>query len=40
MKELLVQDTKGIQTGKTLYGPVDEKLGDENVKKDRATNSY
>ena len=38
--ELLVGDTKGIQTGKTLYGPVDEKLGDENVKKDRATNSY
>ena len=38
--ELLVGDTRGIQTGKTLYGPVDEKLGDENVKKDRATNSY
>ena len=40
VKELLVGDTRGIQTGKTLYGPVDEKLGDENVKKDRATNSY
>ena len=38
--ELLVGDTKGIQTAKTLFGPVDEKLGDENVKKDRATNSY
>ena len=38
--ELLVGDIKGIQTAKTLFGPVDEKLGDENVKKDRATNSY
>ena len=38
--ELLVGDTRGIQTGKTLYGPVDEKLGDENIEKDRATNSY
>ena len=37
--ELLVGDTKGIQTAKKLFGPVDEKLGDENVKKDRATNS-
>ena len=40
VKELLVQDTKGIQTGKTLFGPVDEKLGEDNIKKDRATNSY
>ena len=38
--ELLVGDARGIQTGKTLYGPVDEKLGDENIEKDRATNSY
>ena len=38
--ELLVGDAKGIQTSKTLYGPVDEKLGDENIEKDRATNSY
>ena len=40
VKELLVQDTKGIQTGKTLFGPVDEKLREDNIKKDRATNSY
>ena len=40
VKELLVQDTKGVQTGKTLFGPVDEKLGEDNIKKDRATNSY
>jgi len=38
--ELLVGDARGIQTGKTLYGPVDEKLGEDNVEKDRATNSY
>ena len=38
--ELLVGDAKGIQTSKKLYGPVDEKLGDENIEKDRATNSY
>ena len=38
--ELLVGDARGIQTSKTLYGPVDEKLGDENIEKDRATNSY
>ena len=38
--ELLIGDAKGIQTSKTLYGPVDEKLGDENIEKDRATNSY
>ena len=38
--ELLVGDTRGIQTGKTLYGPEDEKLGEDNVEKDRATNSY
>ena len=40
VKELIVQDTKGINTGKTLFGPVDEKLGEDNIKKDRATNSY
>ena len=40
VKELLVQDIKGINTGKTLFGPVDEKLGEDNIKKDRATNSY
>ena len=40
VKELLVQATKGINTGKTLFGPVDEKLGEDNIKKDRATNSY
>ena len=38
--ELLVGDTKGIQTAKTLFGPVDESLGEDNVEKDRATNSY
>ena len=38
--ELLVGDAKEIQTSKTLYEPVDEKLGDENIEKDRATNSY
>ena len=38
--ELLVGDTRGIKTDKTLYGPVDEKLGEDNVEKDRATNSY
>ena len=38
--ELLVGDTKGIQTGKTLFGPEDESLGEDNVKKDRETNSY
>ena len=38
--ELLVGDTKGIQTAKTLFGPEDENLGEDNVKKDRATNSY
>ena len=40
VKELLVQDTKGIQTAKKLFGPVDESLNGDNVKKDRATNSY
>ena len=39
--ELLVGDTKGIKTKRNIICfPVDEKLGDENVKKDRATNSY
>ena len=38
--ELLVGDERGIQTGKTLYGPVEEKLGEDNVEKDRANKSY
>ena len=38
--ELLVADTKGIQTAKTLFGPEDEDLGEDKIKKDRATNSY
>ena len=38
--ELLVGDTKGIQTAKTLFGPEDEDLGEDKIKKDRATNSY
>ena len=38
--ELLVGDTKGIQTAKTLFGPKKEKLGETDVEEDRATNSY
>ena len=38
--ELLVGDIKGIQTAKTLFGPKDEDLGEDKIKKDRATNSY
>jgi len=38
--QLLIGDKKGIGTSKKLFGPVDEKLGETDVKKDRATNSY
>ena len=38
--ELLVGDTKGIQTAKTLFGPKKESIGETNVEEDRATNSY
>ena len=38
--QLLIGDKKGIGTSKKLFGPVDEKLGEDNIKKDRATNSY
>ena len=38
--ELLIGDSKGIQTNKTLFGPDKEQLGDIVVEKDRATNSY
>ena len=38
--ELLVADTKGIQTAKTLFGPKKESIGETNVEEDRATNSY
>ena len=38
--QLLIGDKKGIGTSKKLFGPVDEKLGETDVEKDRATNSY
>ena len=38
--QLLIGDKKGIGTSKKLFGPVDEKLGEDKIKKDRATNSY
>ena len=38
--QLLIGDKKGIGTSKKLFGPVDEELGEDNIKKDRATNSY
>ena len=38
--ELLVGDSKGIQTSKTLFGPKKKELGETNVEEDRATNSY
>ena len=38
--QLLIGDKRGIGTSKKLFGPVDEKLGETDVEKDRATNSY
>ena len=38
--QLLIGDKKGIGTSKKLFGPEDEDLGEDKIKKDRATNSY
>ena len=41
VKKILIDDKKGLQTKKTLFGPKDEELSDgTKIEKSRATNSY